>query len=183
MSRRSSQTRTQRTMHAALMTIALLGAAACSRNAAPATTPTTSPGDVAPAAAPSVTSSAVAAATSAAMGAAGPLLTSIAAKVPGLSTEQAALATGALLELAKTKMPGEQYAQVATAVPGADTLVSEAKKQGLPASPSSLSAVTEFLGKSGISPAHVSQLATALGGSIGGKVPANVASAFMAALQ
>ena len=119
----------------------------------------------------------------AAVSAAGPLNGAITSAIPGLSQAQAALGAGSLLGLAKTKMPAGQYSQVAGAIPGADALVGEAVKQGAPTSPSSLSAVTDFLGKSGISPSQVNQLIPVLTKAISGKVPAEVSSALASALM
>ena len=132
---------------------------------------------------PSIPTSA-ASALPASLSAAGPLLNSLGASVPGLSQAQQILGAGSLFGLARAKMPADQYAQVATAIPGADALANEATKQGLtPSSLGSIGQVTEYLGKSGIAPAKVSQLATALGQTLQGKVSPEVANSFMNALK
>jgi hypothetical protein len=118
-----------------------------------------------------------------ALSSAGPIISSITSAIPGLSQAQAALGAGSLLGLAKAKMPAGQFSQIAGAIPGADALVSEAVKQGLPAAPAGLSSITDFLSKSGISAEQVSQMASTLAGAVGGKVPADVASAFASALM
>ena len=128
-------------------------------------------GSSAPAALPSVLS------------AAGPLLSAITSAVPGLSQAQAALGAGSLLGLAKSKLPAGQFAQVAGAIPGADALVSEAVRQGLPSSPTNLTAITDFLSKSGITPAQVNQIIPVLTSAVSGKVPADVAGALAAAFK
>jgi Protein of unknown function VcgC/VcgE (DUF2780) len=118
-----------------------------------------------------------------ALSAAAPLINSLMSAVPGLSQAQTILGAGGLLGLAKAKMPAGQYSQVAGALPGAEALVGEAVRQGAPSMPSGLSQVTDFLSKSGISANQVSQLASALGNAVQGKVPADVATAFATALK
>jgi Protein of unknown function VcgC/VcgE (DUF2780) len=126
---------------------------------------------------------AVSAGLPSALSAAGPLVNSLMSAVPGLSQAQAIQGAGSLLGLAKAKMPAGQFSQVASALPGTDALVNEAVRQGAPSMPSGLSAVTDFLGKSGITSSQVSQLASALGNAVQGKVPADVASSFLSALK
>ena len=118
-----------------------------------------------------------------ALSAAGPIISSITQAIPGLSQVQAALGAGSMLGLAKAKMPANQFSQIAGAIPGTDALVSEAVKQGAPATPAGLSSVTDFLSKSGISAGQVTQLAGVLTNAVGGKVPADIASAFASALK
>ena len=118
-----------------------------------------------------------------ALSAAGPLLSSIGSAVPGLSQAQSILGAGSLLGLAKAKMPADQFSQVSKAIPGADALIGEAVKQGLPSGASGLAAVTEFLGKSGVSASQVTQMVPALTGALKGKVTPEIASAFASALQ
>ena len=117
------------------------------------------------------------------LNAAAPILNSLGATVPGLSTAQQILAAGSMFGLAKQKMPADQYAEVANNVPGADALANEAVKQGLPSNVNGLSGLTEFLGKSGISPDQVTKLIPALGSALQGKVSPEVANSFMNALR
>jgi Protein of unknown function VcgC/VcgE (DUF2780) len=161
MSRRAAKHSGRRAACAALVIVASLGAA-CSKNPAP-----------------SVTSAAGEVAATAAE----PFVEGLVASVPGVSKQQAALVAGSLLGLAKSKLAPGQFSQVAAAVPGADALVTQAQKQGLPSAPSGLAAVTEFLGKSGISSDQVSQIATALGSAVAGKTSPDVATAFQDALK
>jgi hypothetical protein len=125
----------------------------------------------------------VSSALPAALSAAGPLIESVTKAVPGLSQAQAILGTGSLLGLAKNNMPADQFSQVSTALPGADALVNEAVKQGLPATGNTLASVTSFLGKSGISPEQVNQLVGAVNGVLKDKVPGPISDAFAAALK
>lgn len=117
------------------------------------------------------------------LSAAGPLLNSVSSAVPGLSQAQSALGVGSLLGLAKGRMPTNQYSQVSNALPGADALVAEATRQGLPSQLGGLADVSGFLGKSGISTSQVNQLIPALGNALTGKVNPDIASAFMSALR
>ena len=116
------------------------------------------------------------------LNAAAPLINSLTGSIPGLSQAQAALGLGSMLGLAKAKMPAGQYSQLAGAIPGADALVNEAVKKGLPAAPTSRSSVGQFLSKAGISTQQVSQIASSLTQSIAGKVPADVVSSLTQAL-
>jgi hypothetical protein len=172
----------------ALSATTLLGALACARSAPPVTTV----GAPASAPAPAITaatsagevSSGATAAMSGAIAAAGPLIASLTAAVPGLSQEQAALGAGALLGLAQTRMPTGEYSQLVAAVPAAGALVAAAQDQGLPGAAQLTSAsVTEFLGKSGVTAAQATQLTSALGGAVEKMVPGTVASSFAAALK
>ena len=129
------------------------------------------------------TTSSVAAEVPAALQIAGPTITALTKSVPGLSQAQAILAGGSALGLAKAKIPADQYAKVAGAIPGADELAASAASQGLPSSISSVSDVTSFLSKSGISPAQFSQIGGELGKLLKGKVPADVSNAFAAAFK
>jgi len=112
-----------------------------------------------------------------------PLVGQLNKAVPGLSHAQTVLGAGSLLRLAKAKMPEEEYSTVGDALPGSAALIKEAEKQGAPKEPSSLSEVTSFLGKSGISPEQVNQLVPALGGALQGKVPDGLSSSFLSALR
>ena len=154
-----------------LLSLAVLQGSACSKSqSSTATTPSTS-------SAPATSG------LPSALGAAGPIISAVTSAVPGLSQAQAALGAGALLGLAKAKMPANQFSQVASAIPGANALISEAAKQGAPSAPAGLSSVTDFLGKSGISSGQASQIVSVLTNAVSGKVPADVASAFTAALM
>jgi hypothetical protein len=103
--------------------------------------------------------------------------------VPGLSQAQAILGTGSLLGLAKGKMPSDQFSQISGAIPGADALVGEAVKQGLPSGLTGLSGLTGFLGKSGVSPDQITKMVPVLTGALSGKVSPDLASGFAAALR
>ena len=115
--------------------------------------------------------------------AAAPLLNSLMSAVPGLSQAQAILGAGALLGTAKSKMPADQFSQLNSAVPGAEALIQEAVKAGLPSSIPGLSSLNSFFSKAGITPAQVSQMVPAIGNLIRGKGNAQLADAFQAAVQ
>lgn len=117
------------------------------------------------------------------LSAAAPLLNSLMSAVPGLSQAQAILGAGAVLGAAKAKMPAEQFSQLNSAVPGAEALIQEAVKAGLPSSIPGLSSLNSFFAKAGISPAQVSQMVPAVGNFIRGKGNAQVADAFTAAVR
>jgi hypothetical protein len=80
-------------------------------------------------------------------------------------------------------MPPTQFSEVSRAIPGTEALVGEAVRQGLPRSPSGLSGITGFLGKSGISPSQLNQMVPVLTNSVAGKIPAEVGAALAAALK
>ena len=124
-----------------------------------------------------------ASAVPAAVNAAAPLLNAVSAAIPGLSQAQQILGLGSLFGLAKQKMPADQYAQVTSAVPGADALVTEAMKQGLPTNLGGLSDVTNFVSKSGLSVDQVSKMIPVLGNSMAGRVPPEAATSFFNALK
>ena len=115
--------------------------------------------------------------------AAAPLLNSLMSAVPGLSQAQAILGAGGLLGTAKAKMPADQFSQLNSAVPGAEALIQEAVKAGLPSSIPGLSSLNSFFSKAGITPAQVSQMVPAIGNVIRGKGNAQLADAFQAAVQ
>lgn len=117
------------------------------------------------------------------LSAAAPLVNSVAGAVPGLSQAQSILGVGSLLGLAKGRMPASQFSQVSSAIPGADALIGEATKQGLPSSLGGLSDVAGFLGKSGISSSQVNQMIPALGNAVSPKMSPDLASAFLGALK
>ena len=131
-------------------------------------------GNPAPAGAPALPS---------ALTAAGPLLDSLGSAVPGLSKAQAILGAGSLLGLAKAKMPADQFSQVAGAIPGADALVGEAVKQGLPSGLTGVAGLGSFLGKSGVSASQITQMVPVLTGAVKGKVGPEAAASFLSALQ
>ena len=163
---------TSRSVAAFVLSIVALQGSGCGGKSQPSDSPAPSTG-----ATPSTS------ALPSALSAAGPIIGAITSAVPGLSQVQAALGAGSLLGLAKAKMPAGQFSQIASAIPGANALVSEAAKKGAPSAPSGLSSMTDFLSKSGISAGQVSQLAGVLTNAVSGKVPADVASAFAAALM
>jgi hypothetical protein len=119
----------------------------------------------------------------AALSAAGPLLGSLSKAIPGLSQAHAILGAGSLLGLAKAKMPTDQFSQIAAAIPGAEALVGEAVKLGLPSGLTGLSGLTGFLGKGGVSASQVSQMVPVLTGAVTGKVSPELAAGFLSALQ
>ena len=113
---------------------------------------------------------------------AAPVLGELTKAVPGLSEAQAALGAGSMLGLAKGTMTLDQYSQVAKAIPGADALVANAQKMGLPNPAHSVGDVSSFLQKQGFTSMQVNQLGTALGGMLKGQVPGDVATSFNNAL-
>jgi hypothetical protein len=115
--------------------------------------------------------------------AAAPLINSLMSAVPGLSQLQAILGAGGLLGTAKAKMPADQFAQINSAVPGAEALIGEAQKAGLPGSPSALSSLNSFFSQAGISPTQVAQMVPVVGDLIRSKGGAQLADAFLAAMK
>jgi hypothetical protein len=191
MSMRASRIQPVPAARALLTTATLLAALACAR-AAPKVTSVGEPAPVPPAPTPAVTTTASAgevssgatAAMAGAMSAAAPLVASLTSAVPGLSESQAALGAGALFALAQSRMPTGEYSQLVAAVPAAGALVGAAQDQGLPSAANLTTAsVSEFLGKTGITAAQVTQLTGALGTAVKGMVPETVASSFAAALR
>ena len=114
---------------------------------------------------------------------AAPLLDSLGKAVPGLSQAQSILGAGSMLGLAKNKMPADKFSKVSDALPGSNALIDEASKQGMPKELNSMSDLTNFLGKSGVSSSQVSQIAPVLTNAVSGKVSPDVASAFASALR
>ena len=119
----------------------------------------------------------------AALNAAGPLLNTIGASVPGLSQVAQILGAGSLFGLAKQRMTPEQYGQVAGVLPGADALASEATRQGLPKNMKGLKDVTNFLSQKGITPAQTGGLITGIGEAMKGRVTPDAATTFFNVLR
>ena len=120
--------------------------------------------------------------SSASLAPAEPFLHSVSNTVTGLSQAQSALGIGSLLGLAKAKMAPAHFSQVSDALPGADALIGEAVKQGLPTRLRGLADVTHFLSQSGISSGQVGQMIPLLRNAVSGKVSPEVAMAFMSSL-
>ena len=136
----------------------------------------------------SAASSAAGSAPSALSGALGPasaLIGGLTKSIPGLSQAQAILGAGSIFGLAKAKMPGDQFSQLATAVPGAQALVDEATKAGLPAAEqlTGLASLTPLLSKAGINSSMISQLVPALGKAVSAGGGQGLADAFLAAVK
>jgi hypothetical protein len=119
----------------------------------------------------------------ASLSAAGPLLGSLTSAVPGLSHTQAQVGAGALLGLARARMPEGQYTQVAGAIPGADALLDEAVKRGLPSGITQMSDVTMFLRRSGVESEQVTRMVPVLTEAVEGKVSPQAALGFFSALS
>jgi hypothetical protein len=119
------------------------------------------------------------------LNAAAPLLNEVSREVPGITQRQSILATGALLGLAKTRMPADQFAEVNRAIGGADALIVEATRQGLPRSSlTSITSVVDYLGKQGVTQDQVTQrVIPLLDKSVKGKVTPGVEANFNAALR
>ena len=118
------------------------------------------------------------------LNAAGPLLNSLNAAVPGLSHTQSILAAGSLMGLARMKMPPSRYPFVATAIPGSDALIVEATRLGVPSSAyTGRAGVAQFLGTQGISPDQVNRMIPVLSDAVKGKVSPSVEKNFMNALK
>lgn len=133
-------------------------------------------------------SSAAGSATSALSGALGPasaLIGGLTKSIPGLTQAQAILGAGSIFGLAKAKMPGEQFSQLASAVPGAEALVAEATKAGLPGAEqlTGLASLTPLLSKAGINSGMVSKLVPALGNAVSAGGGQGLADAFLAAVK
>jgi hypothetical protein len=114
---------------------------------------------------------------------AAPLLNSVGASVPGLSSAQTMLGVGSLFGLAKQKLPPDQYNQVTGAIPGADALAGEATKLGLPSQLKGMSDVVNYLNKAGVTPDHLGKMVSSLGETMGTKVSPSAATAFFNALR
>jgi hypothetical protein len=132
--------------------------------------------------------SAAGSATSALSGTLAPasqLISGLVGSIPGMSQAQAILGAGSLFGLAKAKMPGDQFSQLASAVPGAQALVDEATKAGLPAASqlTGLASLTPLLSKAGINSNMVSQLVPALGKAVSAGGGQSLADAFLAAVK
>ena len=119
------------------------------------------------------------------LNAAAPILNAVNAEVPGITQRQNVLATGSLLGLAKTRMPADQFGEVARAIPGAEALIVEAARQGVPRSAlTNLTTVTEYLGKQGVTQDQVTQrIIPVLDKSVKGKVTPGVEANFNAAIR
>ena len=133
-------------------------------------------------------SSAAGSAPSALSGALGPasaLISGLTKSIPGLSQAQAILGAGSIFGLAKAKMPGDKFSQLAGAVPGAEALVDEATKAGLPAADqlTGLASLTPLLSKAGINSSMVSKLVPALGDAVSAGGGKGLADAFLAAVK
>jgi hypothetical protein len=112
-----------------------------------------------------------------------PLIAAATKAVPGLSQAQAALGSGSLFGLAKGKMSAAQFSQIEKAIPGVDKLVADATKKGLPKQLKGFSDVSTFLGKAGMTPDQVNQLASSLEKTVAAVVPSGVSSAFSSAIN
>jgi len=125
------------------------------------------------------------AALSGALAPASGLISSLVGSIPGLSQAQAILGAGSLFGLAKAKMPGDQFSQLSKAVPGAEALVGEATKAGLPAASqlTGLSSLTPLLSKAGISSDVTNQLVSSLGKTVSGAGGQSLGDAFLAAVK
>jgi hypothetical protein len=82
-------------------------------------------------------------------------------------------------------MPGDKFSQLAGAVPGAEALVDEATKAGLPAADqlTGLASLTPLLSKAGINSSMISKLVPALGNAVSAGGGQGLADAFLAAVQ
>jgi hypothetical protein len=118
-----------------------------------------------------------------AVSAASPVISALTAAVPGLSAKQATLGAGALLGLAKARIPGDQFGRIAQAIPGADALIGDAVKAGLPSQLSGLASLTPFLSKEGISSSTVDQMIPALGNIVSKSAGPELASTLTSALR
>lgn len=132
--------------------------------------------------------SSAASATSALSGALAPasqLISSLVGSIPGLSQAQAILGAGSLFGLAKAKMPADQFSSLASAVPGAEALVGEAMKAGLPGADqlTGLASLTPLLSKAGVNAGTTSQLVAALGKAVTGAGGKSLGDAFLAAVK
>jgi len=125
------------------------------------------------------------AALSGALGPASALIGGLTKSIPGLSQAQAILGAGSVFGLAKAKMPGDQFSQLAGAVPGAEALVAEATKAGLPGAEqlTGLASLTPLLSKAGINSGMISQLVPALGNAVSAGGGKGLADAFLAAVK
>jgi hypothetical protein len=93
------------------------------------------------------------------------------------------IGSGSLFGLAKGKMPAAQFSQIEKAIPGVDGLINEATKKGLPKELEGFSDVSTFLGKAGMTPTQVDQLASTLEKTVAAVVPSSVSSAFSSAIS
>ena len=108
-------------------------------------------------------------------------MASLTKAVPGVSQAQSALGAGSLMGLGRGKMTAAQWAQIEKAIPGVDKLVQDAARKGSPNK--SFADVDSFLVRTGMTSEQVSQMAVSLEKKVGALVPADVSSAFNAALN
>ena len=165
-------------LHAVVAAIAAVVFSACAAKSGKVTT-AESAGSVASAAGPATS------ALSGALAPASQLISGLVGSIPGMTQAQAILGAGSLFGLAKAKMPGDQFSQLASAVPGAEALVNEATKAGLPAASAltGLASLTPILSKAGINSNMVSQLVPALGKAVSAGGGQSLADAFLAAVK
>ena len=165
--------------------VALTTAAAVSLSACASKGKTTAEEAAGSVASPASAASSATSALSGALGPASQLISSLVSSVPGLSQAQAILGAGSLFGLAKAKMPGDQFSSLASAVPGAEALIGEATKAGLPAADqlTGLASLTPLLSKAGINSGMTSQLVSALGKAVSGAGGQSLGDAFMAAVK
>jgi hypothetical protein len=116
------------------------------------------------------------------LNAATPVLEGLMKGVPGLSQAQAALGAGSMLGYAKSTMPADQFNQISNAIPGTDALIADAVAKGLPKPLNSMTEVSSFLTKNGLTQEQVNMVGSSLNGMLKGKVPTEVANGFTNAL-
>jgi len=85
---------------------------------------------------------------------------------------------GGILGYAQAKLPPNQYAQIAGAFPGADAMVSEGTKLGMPSEATGLTSLRGTLGKAGISKDQFDQMIPAMTDIVNQKAGAESAQRF-----
>lgn len=112
------------------------------------------------------------------LGPASGVVSQVASAVPGLSSRQVAQGMGGILGYAQAKLPPNQYSSIAGAFPGADAMVSEGTKLGMPSEATGLTSLRGTLGKAGISKEQFDQMIPAMTDLVNQKAGAESAQRF-----
>ena len=111
-----------------------------------------------------------------------PLITQLIANL-GLNPTQAVGAAGALLGLSQHNLAKADWSKIAGVVPGASSLISQAKALGGIKKFSNLAALSGAFTKMGVTSEQVAQVTPAVAGFIGKAAGMDVANKFTAAIK
>jgi Protein of unknown function VcgC/VcgE (DUF2780) len=101
----------------------------------------------------------------------------------GLTSTQASGGAGALLGLAQESLAKEDWSKIASTIPGASSLISEAKKLGGISKFGSLAALAPAFTKMGLSPDQVTKLTPAVTEQVTKAAGADLGAKFGAAMK